>query len=97
MNEFYTLAYQVHDDKIRDENLKRYDVDYQAKIEYLKFKVWCRAFKDADFSENNFKAYQKEENVLINFWIKKRIAELFYNYKIIYNNKLKKLVFKKDE
>ena len=95
--DFYKIAKQVYEDRLREEYWKKNNLDNQAKLEYSKFCVWCRAFKDADFSEKNFKEYQLSEGIKFNFWLKKRIAELFYNYKIIYNNKLKKWVFKKDE
>ena len=77
---FYELAQEVHRDRIRDEFWKKNSIDNIANQEYAKFCVWCRAFRNGDFSEKNFKEYKKEENVSINFWIKKRIAELFYDY-----------------
>lgn len=80
MEDFYKLAQEVHKDRTRAEFWKKNNLDNQAKIEYGKFCVWCRAFRNGYFSEKNFKEYQKEENTRFNFWLKKRIAELFYDY-----------------
>lgn len=78
--EFYKIAKEVHKDRIKEEYLIKNNLDNQAKLEYSKFCIWCRAFKNADFSEKNFKEYQLSEGIKFNFWIKKRIAELFYDY-----------------
>ena len=77
---FYEIAREVHKDRIREEYWQNNSLDNRARQEYAKFCIWCRAFKDEDFSEKNFKEYQKEENTKFNFWLKKRIAELFYDY-----------------
>ena len=77
---FYELAREVHKDRIREEYWQNNSLDNKAKQEYAKFCIWCRAFKNADFSEQNFKIYQRQEHTNFDFWLKKRIAELFYNY-----------------
>lgn len=86
MEDFYKLAQEVHKDRTRAEFWGKNNLDNQAKIEYGKFCVWCRAFRNGDFSEKNFKEYQKEENTRFNFWLKKRIAELYFNYKFEFNH-----------
>ena len=78
--DFYKIAKQVHEYRLREEYWNKNNLDNQAKLEYSKFCVWCRAFKDSDFSEKNFKEYQLSEGIKFNFWLKKRIAELFYGY-----------------
>lgn len=77
---FYELAQEVHKDRIRDEYLQEHNLDNRTRQEYGIFCIWCRAFKNADFSEQNFKIYQKQEHKYFDFWLKKRIAELFYDY-----------------
>lgn len=77
---FYEIAREVHKDRIREEYWEKNSIDNRAKQEYAKFCIWCRAFKNADFSEQNFKLYQKQEHTHFDFWLKKRIAELFYDY-----------------
>ena len=77
---FYEIAREIHKDKIRDEYWQEHNINNRARQEYAKFCIWCRAFKNADFSEQNFKIYQKEEHTNFDFWLKKRIAELFYGY-----------------
>lgn len=78
---FYELAQEVHKDRIRDEYWQKHNLDNRARQEYAIFCVWCRAFKNANFSEQNFKIYQRKEHKHFDFWLKKRIAELFYGYK----------------
>lgn len=77
---FYELAQEVHKDRIRDEYLQEHNLDNRARQEYAIFCIWCRAFKGGDFSEQNFKIYQRQEYKHFDFWLKKRIAELFYGY-----------------
>ena len=84
--EFYKIAKEVYKDRIKEEYLIKNNLDNQAKLEYSKFCIWCRAFKNADFSEKNFKEYILKEKIKLNFWVKKKIAELFFNYKFKYNN-----------
>lgn len=97
MDEFYKIAKQVHKDRLRDEFWDKNNIDNRAKREYNIFCVWCRAFKDGDFSEDNFKEYRKVENVKLDSWTRKRIAELFYGYEYIfeYDFKTRKCKFKK--
>ena len=78
MEEFYKIANQIHNDRIIEKN--KIDIDDLAKKEYSMFCIWSRAFYNGVFSEENFKLYQKIEKKSINFWIKKRICELFFNY-----------------
>lgn len=87
---FYEMAREVHKDRTREEYWQNNSLDNRAKQEYAKFCIWCRAFKDGDFSEKNFKIYQKEEQTKLDFWLKKRIAELFYNYCFEFNYKTMK-------
>lgn len=80
VNDFYKLALQTHKERKKQEMWKDLDLDNQVRREYAKFCIWCRAFKNADFSEQNFKIYQRQEHTNFDFWLKKRIAELFYDY-----------------
>lgn len=80
MEDFDEIANQIHKDRIMQEEWNSKNIDNLAKLEYSRFCVWCRVFKNSDFSEQNFKEYQKEENLKFNFWLKKRIAELFFGY-----------------
>ena len=78
--DFYSILKEIHKDKVRDEFWQEHNIDNRARQEYAKFCIWCRAFKDGDFSEKNFKIYQRQEHTHFDFWLKKRIAELFYDY-----------------
>ena len=76
MDDFYEIAEQCHKDRI---SKQRTNINNVAELEYSLFCVWCRAYKHAQFTEQNFKEYVKTEKEL-SFWIKKRIFELFFNY-----------------
>lgn len=77
---FYELAKEIHKDRIRDEFWQKHNIDNRARQEYSIFCVWCKAFKDGDFSKQNFKLYKRQEHKHFDFWLNKRIAELFYDY-----------------
>lgn len=83
MDNFYEIAEQCHKDRIKKQKT---DINNIAKLEYNLFCAWCRAYKDAQFTEHNFKQYVKTERDL-NFWVKKKIAEMYfgYTYKFDYN------------
>ena len=76
----YNILKEIHKDKIKQEYWQEHNLDNRARQEYGIFCIWCRAFKDSDFSEQNFKLYQRQEHKHFDFWLKKRIAELFYGY-----------------
>ena len=94
MQDFYSMARQIHNNKVRDEYLKNKSLEYIVNVEYSIFCCWCRAFNKEE-NEINFKLYQKQENKSINFWVKKRIAELFFNYNFEYDYENKKWKYKK--
>lgn len=79
MDDFYEIAEQCHKDRLRDEYYDKFNIDKIAKLEYSKFCVWCRVFKNAQYTEHNFKEYVKTEKEL-SFWVKKKIAEMFFGY-----------------
>lgn len=82
---FEEIANECHKDRIRDEFYNQNNIDNQAIQEYAMFCCWCRAYKNSQFTEQNFKEYQKEEHKKFRFWIKKRIAELFFGYTFIFD------------
>ena len=86
MDDFYEIAEQCHKDRIKKQKT---DINNIAELEYNLFCAWCRAFKNSDFSEQNFKQYVKTERDL-NFWLKKLIFELFFNYEFNFNYDTKK-------
>lgn len=93
---FYEIAREAHKDRIREEYWQNNSLDNRAKQEYAKFCIWCRAFKNADFNEQNFKIYQRQEHTNFDFWLKKRIAELFYGYEFEFDyNTMKWKSYKK--
>ena len=77
--EFYKLLEECHKDRMRERERLRHDINYQARLEYSVFCAWCNAFKNAQYTEQNFKKYVKTEKEL-SFWVKKKIAEMFFGY-----------------
>lgn len=59
---------------------KQFSFENKVQQEYAKFCMWCRAFKNGEFTEENFKEYQKQENTKFDFWLKKAIAEQYFDY-----------------
>ena len=83
----YKLLEECHNDRIKEQERLKHDINYQSKLEYSLFCAWCNAFKNAQYNEQNFQQYLKTEKKL-SFWIKKKIAETYFNYeyKFDYNN-----------
>ena len=77
--EFYKLLEECHKDRLRDEYYDKFNIDKIAKLEYAQFCIWCRIFKNYQYTEHNFKEYVKTEKEL-SFWVKKKIAEMFFGY-----------------
>lgn len=78
----------THDEMWEQKYKQLQEIEYQKKFsfenkvqqEYAKFCTWCRAFKNGEFTEENFKEYQKQENTKFDFWLKKAIAEQYFDY-----------------
>lgn len=90
--DFEQLASQCYKERIYQEKWQVSNIDNRAEQEYTLFCCWCRAYKDNQFSEQNLKYYQQQENKNFDFWLKKRIAELFFGYKFIFDHKLDKWI-----
>ena len=96
MEDFYKIAEDTRNERLYYEAIKKQGLDYKAKLEYSLFCAWCRAFKNSEFTEKNFKTYQIKEKKNINFYVKKRIAELYFGYSSTYDDKTSKWVFSKN-
>ena len=79
IEDFYTIAKQVHNDRVLKEYNDSVKIDTIINKEYSMFCCWCYAFNKEE-NEHNFKEYLEKENKNLNFWIKKRIAEMFFDY-----------------
>ena len=84
MENVYTILEKCHQDKMKEKELERININNIARIEYNVFCAWCNAFKDAQYTEQNFREYVNSVRKL-NFWIKKKIGEIFFNYKYTFN------------
>lgn len=85
MNENYKILEECHNDRIKEQERLKHDINYQAKLEYSLFCAWCNAYKNAQYNEQNFKEYLKTEKEL-SFWIKKNIAEMYFGYEYNFDN-----------
>lgn len=88
MDDFYEIAELCHEDRVRRYEQETNSPEYKAKIEYTMFEIWCRLNKKEN-NEKNFKEYAKDKPCL-DFWLKKLIFEMFFNYKFTFNYDTKK-------
>ncbi len=77
--DIYTLLNECAKDRLKEQERLRHDINHIAKLEYSLFCAWCNAFKNAQYNEQNFKEYARTEKEL-SFWVKKKIAEMFFDY-----------------
>lgn len=84
-DDFNTIALQCNKERLQEEFKCKYDINCIAKTEYELFSVWCRIYKNSQETEQNFKEYQLKENKKLGFWVKKKIAELFFGYKFTWD------------
>lgn len=78
-DEFYNIAEKCYKDRILEQEKLKNDISYVARLEYSLFCVWCNAFRNCQYSETNFKYYVRNIKNL-SFWIKKKIAEMYFGY-----------------
>lgn len=83
---FEEIAKKCYEDRVREKLYYQNSFDNQVKKEYVLFCWWCRGCKNGEITEKTFKEYQKKEKVELNFWTKKRIAELYFGYKCEYDH-----------
>ena len=68
-----------------------------GEYEYTKFKCWCNAFKNGKGQDSAkvFAEFLKKENINLDFWKKKAIAEKYFNYIYEYNCENDEWIIKK--
>lgn len=94
MNENYKILEECHNDRIKEQERLKHDINYQAQLEYSLFCAWCNAYKNAQYTEQNFRQYLKTEKKL-SFWIKKKIAETYFGYAFTFDSETMKSTFTK--
>lgn len=93
--DFYKICAEIEKENKEKKQHTDMSIDIKAQQEYAMFCCWSRAFNNNDFGEKSFKKYQKQENIKFDFWLKKRIAELFFGYNFKFdNNKQKWILYK---
>lgn len=94
MNENYKILEECHNDRIKEQERLKHDINYQAQLEYSLFCAWCNAYKEKQYTEQNFRQYLKTEKKL-SFWIKKKIAETYFDYAFAFDSETMKPTFRK--
>ena len=92
--ELYKLLEECHKDRLKEQERLRHDINHIAKLEYSLFCAWCNAYKEGQYTEQNFRQYLKTEKEL-SFWVKKKIAEMFFGYIYDFDYNTKKWSCKK--
>lgn len=84
----------AHRERVQERYWKTKSLDYMVDMEYSLFKFYCRAFNKPT-NEESFKQYLIAENKVLDFKVKKRILEKYYNYTFIYDSLNDKLIIKR--
>lgn len=92
MNEFYKILKECSKDRLKEHQHQQNDINNQAATEFSLFKAWCRAYKNSEFTEKNFKEYSSNVKPNLSFWIKKKIFEMYYNYTFDYDYQYQKWI-----
>lgn len=64
----------------------------KCENEIALFKCWCNAFKGGDGKDNAevFAEYLKENDINLDFWVRKQIAEKYFGFKFEFDYKTMK-------
>ena len=82
----YILRKAQEKARLREELQERNTLDYKAANEYALFYAWCRAFNHKE-TVASFNQYIKQQHRELDFWIKKKIAEKYFDYEYSYDHK----------
>lgn len=82
---FYKELKDCREERLRQERALKQSIDYESNLEYCLFKIWCKVYKNAQYTEQNFREYAKNEKKL-SFWVKKKIAETYFGYDFNYSH-----------
>lgn len=82
MDNFYQLANEEHEIKLRNERLIKEDKNNTGESVYTMFCVWCNAFNKGNGKNDPevFGKFLKQELIELNFHQKKHIAEKHFNW-----------------
>lgn len=69
-------------------------LEYKVRTEYAYYFAWCMA-NNCHCDDTNFKKYCIEEKKDIQFYIKKKLFEMYFNYVFEYDNANQKWKSKK--
>ena len=83
MQDFYQLARICNKERLEENYKEKNNPKYKAITEYSMFEIWCR-INEKQVNEESFNQYAKEQPGL-DFWLKKLIFEMFFNYKFTFN------------
>lgn len=95
---FEEMVIEEHKIKERSRQYESLHREATGENQYSRFCIWCNAFNEGQGKLNSkiFAKYLKEENIELNFWQKKYLAEKYFGFEYTYNyNKDKWLIKKK--
>lgn len=92
--DFETIANQIHEENARKRQQDELIKILTGEFIYIDFKCWCNAYNKGEGKNDAkvFAKFLKEEQIEINFWQKKHLAEKYFGYEYEYdytNNKWK--------
>ena len=81
-NTFEKIIGEVQIERLKEQALNQDILVNRARREYALFCCWCNAFRHGKEKDNaeTFGQYIKAENVKLDFWTKKKIAEAYFGY-----------------
>lgn len=83
--------------QINMEKMKKENINNQVNYLYSYFSIWCRINKKNNNDFHNFKLFINDTNQEINFWIKKKFFEKFFNFEFFYNYEEEKWFYKRSK
>ena len=78
-----------HNNSIQRESWERHFKQVRGEYIYVNFCVWCNAFNNGNGKTDAklFARFLKEQEIELNFWQRKHLAEKYFGYKYKFDRK----------
>lgn len=86
------IIQEMSKDREQKEFNKLNSLEHIARVKYALYFAWCKAFNKNEKEIETFKEYLKSENINLNFWVKKKISEMYFDCKYEFDYKKNKYV-----
>lgn len=89
---FEKMIAEEHEIRTRQEREQMHLRKITGENQYTDFCLWCNAFNKGQGKNDNqtFKRYMQEQNITLNFWQKKHLAEKYFGYEYKFDNDSRK-------